>query len=122
MKTPPPSDFPKVPEGGSEFPAFLSDDLYESYSTPAQVSYFYVVDPLFSGGRVSNVGSPDISGKKVSIDFVMDGVKQTLWFVEVVQEGDLAEVVVGPPNAGGDLIRLKRIDGRWAITGVEITE
>ena len=103
----------------SAFPVFLADEMYEHFQTPAQVVYFYVLDPLFSSGRVSNVGSPEITGERVSIDFVLEGEKKTLWFVERSRDGDGAEVVVGPPNAGGDLFRLRRIDGKWAIAGIE---
>ena len=103
----------------SAFPAFLAEEIYQHFQTPAAVTYYYVVDSLFHSGRISNVGSPEITDRRVAIDFVLEGEKQVLWFVEKSREGDEAVVVVGPPNAGGDLFRLQRIDGKWAITGIE---
>jgi hypothetical protein len=45
-----------------------------------------------------------------------------LWFVEKSNDGTTASVVVGSPDAGGDLYQLRKIDGRWAITGIESGE
>ena len=106
----------------SLYPAFLDEEMYEFYQTPAQVTYIYVVNPLFSREEVTRVGSPKITDQKVSVDFDYGGTRENLWFVEKSNDGTTASVVVGPPDAGGDLYQLRKIDGRWAITGIESGE
>lgn len=97
-------------------PIFLSDEMYEFYNTPAQVIYFYTVDSLFSRGGVSNVGSPKISKKRVSIKFVKDGKKKTLIFKEISRKGDEATVSVGSPKAKKKTLHhLRKVNGRWGI-------
>lgn len=96
-------------------PRFLSEGLYEHYQTPAQVMYIFLVDPIFSGGDVTRVGSPEISEKMVSIDFDRAGETEHLRFLEKSNDGQNAEVLVAAPRGKGTIYRLQRIENRWAI-------
>lgn len=109
----------KVSASKDKNPIFLSDEMYKFYNTPVQVIYFYTVDSLFSRGGVSNVGSPKISKKRVSIKFVKDGKKKSLIFIEIDRKGDMATVSAGSPKTKKKtLYQLRKINGRWAIIDI----
>ena len=101
-------------------PIFLDDEMYQYYKTPAQVVYIYTANSLFSQSNVTNVGSPKIKAKQVSIDFVIDGKKEMLVFIEKSRKENEAIVMVGPPRSDAtDIYQLLKIKGRWAIVGVK---
>jgi len=100
----------------NESPIFLSDDMYQFYKTPAQITYYVVIDYLFKEGDVSNVGSPEIKTKQVTIDVVLHGKKQKIRFLESSRMDDVSEVLV--EQVAKDevmLIQLQKIKGKWAI-------
>ena len=95
---------------------FLPDDMYEFYKTPAQVTYFILIDHLAKQGEVSNVGSPEIKAKQVLIDVVLHGKPQKISFVESNRIDNSAEVVVEQVGTNKVmLIKLQKIKGKWAI-------
>jgi len=94
--------------------------MYQYYKTPTQVVYIHVANSLFPQSNVTNVGSPKIKEKRVSIDFYFDGKKEVLVFVEKSLKEDEAVVMVGPPRSDAtEIYQLRKITGRWAIVAIK---
>ncbi|MBD3362788.1 hypothetical protein GF362_03655 [Candidatus Dojkabacteria bacterium] len=113
---PPPPQVVETPTNQAEDAIIVDPDASKDF-TALETVYQHIMNNLHEQyGDSVQIGSPVKSSGKIEITFTADGTNYTYWIVEKENTGSYAEVVVGPPNAGGILYKLESTGAVWAIT------
>lgn len=91
----------------------------EALLPPVEIVYRSFMDEAFrSRGGNLRVGSPYITDHRIDNTITVEGVTLGYVFVEIANDGQTAEVLVGPQDAGADrTYTLRHTETGWEITG-----
>jgi len=89
--------------------------------SPVELVYRSFMDEAYrSRGGNLRAGDPFITEHRIDTALTVDGATLAYVFVEIANDGETAEVLVGPQDAGADrTYTLRNSPNGWVITGFE---